>query len=95
MSQNNFFRLQALAFTLVAAAGSLNRRLTSSRGKANSLCVLFYYLGGACGITLAGWAYSLATWPWLVALGLVVLDVVLGAGYKTLREDRQESAAGI
>ncbi len=29
-----------------AAAGSLNRKLTSSRGRANSLYVLAYYLGG-------------------------------------------------
>lgn len=77
-----------------AAAGSLNRRLTGSRGKANSLYVLFYYLGGACGITLTGWAYSLALWPGVVALGLLVLAVPLGAGYKTLREEQQESAPG-
>ena len=36
-----------------AAAGSLNRKLTSSRGRANSLYVLSYYLGGAVGITLS------------------------------------------
>lgn len=77
-----------------AAAGSLNRRLTGSRGKANSLYVLFYYLGGACGITLTGGAYSLAAWPGVVALGLVVLAVPLGAGYKTLREEQQESMSG-
>jgi MFS transporter, YNFM family, putative membrane transport protein len=77
-----------------SAAGSLNRRLTGSRGKANSLYVLFYYLGATCGITLAGWAYSLAEWPGVVGLGLLVLCVPLGAGYKTHREDRQQSAPG-
>ena len=70
-----------------AAAGSLNRRLTGSRGKANSLYVLFYYLGGACGITLSGWAFSLAGWHGVVTLGLLVLTVPLVAGYKDLRED--------
>ena len=70
-----------------AAAGSLNRRLTGSRGKANSLYVLFYYLGGACGITLSGWAFSLAGWHGVVTLGLLVLIVPLVAGYKDLRED--------
>ncbi len=80
-------------FTIhAAAAGSLNRRLTGSRGKANSLYVLFYYLGGACGITLSGWAYSLAGWPGVVALGLVVLVVPLGAGYQDFREVTREQA---
>jgi len=77
-----------------AAAGSLNRRLTGSRGKANSLYVLFYYLGGACGITLTGWAYSLAAWPGVVALGLLVLGVPLAAGFRDLREEQQESGPG-
>ena len=36
-----------------AAAGSLNRNLGSGRGRANSLYVLFYYLGGSLGITAA------------------------------------------
>jgi YNFM family putative membrane transporter len=77
-----------------AAAGSLNRRLTGSRGKANSLYVLFYYLGGACGITLSGWAFSLAGWHGVVTLGLLVLTVPLVAGYKDHREDNQGPAAG-
>ena len=40
-------------FTIHAsAAGSMNRKLESSRGRANSLYVLFYYIGGASGITV-------------------------------------------
>jgi YNFM family putative membrane transporter len=75
-------------FTIHAsAAGSLNRRLTGGRGRANSLYVLFYYLGGACGITLSGWAYTLAGWPGVVALGLMVLSAPLFAGYQDLREE--------
>lgn len=74
-------------FTIHAsAAGSLNRRLSGGRGRANSLYVLFYYLGGACGITLSGWAYHLAGWPGVVALGLMVLTVPLVSGVQELRE---------
>jgi MFS transporter, YNFM family, putative membrane transport protein len=72
-----------------AAAGSLNRNLTSSRGRANSLYVLAYYLGGAVGITLSGYAYGLAGWPGVAALGLVMLTVPLVTG---LREMRQPGA---
>ena len=76
-------------FTIhAAAAGSLNRRLTGGRGRANSLYVLFYYLGGACGITLSGWAYGLAGWPGVAALGLAVLSVPLVSGFRDLRENR-------
>lgn len=56
-----------------SAAGSLNRKLTDSRGRANSLYVLFYYLGGYAGITASGRAYSRGGWPMLVGLGLIVL----------------------
>ncbi|MGZ8463501.1 MAG: MFS transporter, partial [Candidatus Deferrimicrobiaceae bacterium] len=45
-----------------AAAGSLNRRLTAGRGRANSLYVLFYYLGGSIGITVSGHAYGYGGW---------------------------------
>jgi YNFM family putative membrane transporter len=75
-------------FTIHAsAAGSLNRRLTGGRGRANSLYVLFYYLGGACGITLSGWAYTWAGWPGVVTLGLAMLSVPLVSGFKDLREE--------
>jgi YNFM family putative membrane transporter len=71
-----------------AAAGSLNRNLTGSRGRANSLYVLTYYLGGAAGITLSGYAYGQAGWPGVAALGLMMLSVPLVTG---LREMRQPS----
>ncbi len=70
-----------------AAAGALNRRLTTGQGKANSLYVLFYYLGGALGITLNGYAYGLLSWPGVVALGLIVLLLPGGIGL-SLRRDR-------
>jgi YNFM family putative membrane transporter len=69
-----------------AAAGALNRKLTTGRGRANSLYVLAYYLGGACGITLSGYAYSAAGWPGVSALGLLMLSLPGAVG---LRERRQ------
>jgi YNFM family putative membrane transporter len=63
-----------------AAAGSLNLRLTSSRGRANSLYVLAYYLGGAAGITLSGYAYGLAGWSGVAILGLLMLAIPFATG---------------
>jgi MFS transporter, YNFM family, putative membrane transport protein len=84
-----------LALTLVcagffaihaAAAGSLNLKLSSSRGRANSLYVLCYYLGGASGITLSGYTYGFAGWPGVAALGLLMLIVPLVTGILELRQ---------
>jgi YNFM family putative membrane transporter len=72
-----------------AAAGALNRKLSASRGRVNSLYVLFYYAGGYCGITVSGYAYRYAGWPAVVALGLVVLVLPLGTG---LAEGRATAA---
>jgi len=69
-----------------AAAGSLNRKLTSSRGRANSLYVLAYYLGGAVGITLSGYAYGLAGWHGVATLGLLMLTVPLITGLREMRQ---------
>jgi YNFM family putative membrane transporter len=69
-----------------SAAGSLNRKITSSRGRANSLYVLAYYLGGAAGITLSGYAYGLAGWYGVATLGLVMLTVPLFTGLREMRE---------
>jgi YNFM family putative membrane transporter len=79
----------ALSLTLVCAghftvhsvaAGALNSRLSQSQGRANSLYVLFYYLGAWCGITVSGWAYSWAGWLAVALLGLAVLSVPLCIG---------------
>ena len=56
-----------------AAAGSLNRKLNVSRGRANSLYVLFYYIGGYTGITLNGYFYIYGGWPAIVILGSIML----------------------
>jgi YNFM family putative membrane transporter len=63
-----------------AAAGSLNRSLTSGQGRANALYVLFYYLGGASGITVSGWAYQRAGWLGVAVFGWTMLLVPLLAG---------------
>jgi YNFM family putative membrane transporter len=63
-----------------AAVGTLNRRLKSSRGRANSLCILFYYLGGSAGITLSGFAYQHFGGAGVSGLGLLLLGVILAAG---------------
>ena len=68
-------------FTIHAsAAGALNRKVSSGRGRANGFYVLFYYLGGALGITLSGQAYHLAGWHGVVALAGTALLVPLGTG---------------
>jgi MFS transporter, YNFM family, putative membrane transport protein len=73
-------------FTLHAsAAGALNRKLSAGLGRANAFYVLFYYLGGAAGITLGGQAYHLAGWRGVVALGGVALLAPLGTGLLELR----------
>ncbi len=77
-------------FTVHAsAAGALNRKLTSSRGKANSLYVLFYYLGGFAGITASGWAYIHEGWIGVAALGVLVLCLPFAAGFLEMRHDKR------
>ena len=72
-----------------SALGTLNRRLTGSRGRANSLYVLFYYLGGAAGISTTGWAYSHAGWHGVVALAVAVLTIPFGVGmYERAQQKR-------
>jgi YNFM family putative membrane transporter len=69
-------------FTIhAAAAGSLNRRVNTGRGKVNSLYVLLYYLGGSIGISLSGYSYSHFGWPGVVGLGLVMLALPGGIGF--------------
>lgn len=73
-------------FTIhAAAAGWLNRNLESSRGRANSLYVLFYYAGGTCGITLSGSAYELFSWAGVVGMGAIMLLVPLWIGLQGLK----------
>jgi YNFM family putative membrane transporter len=75
-----------------AAVGLLNRRLTSSRGRANSLYVLCYYAGGAAGITACGYAYSSYGWPGAATLGGAVLLLPLSVGLTEIAQERKWQA---
>jgi YNFM family putative membrane transporter len=78
-----------------AAAGLLNRKLTASRGRGNSLYILFYYLGGSVGITLSGLAYERAGWLGVAALGYLMLSIPFSIGWRERAGARdQESGAG-
>ncbi len=72
-----------------AAAGSLNRSLGSGRGRANSLYVLFYYLGGSLGITASGHAYQRFGWTGVAGLGILVLALPFAIGFVERREERR------
>ena len=76
-------------FTIHAAAvGWLNRNLVSSRGRANSLYVLFYYAGGACGITLSGSVYERFSWVGVVGMGATMLLIPLWIGLQGLKHEQ-------
>jgi len=63
-----------------AAAGSMNRSLRGSRGRANSLYILFYYLGGSVGITVSGYGYQRFGWAGVTGIGLLLLANILAIG---------------
>ena len=71
-----------------AAAGSLNRNLGAGRGRANSLYVLFYYLGGSLGITAGGRAYQGYGWRGVAGLGILMLALPFAIGIREYREGR-------
>ena len=68
-----------------AAVGALNRRLSASRGRANSLYVLFYYLGGSVGITVSGYSYQMFGWKGVTGLGMVMLIIIALVGIVELK----------
>ncbi len=76
-----------------SAAGALNRKLTASRGRANSLYVLFYYLGGYSGITLSGLVYVRAAWQGVASLGVLMLIIPLTVGILDIRRQRRSTPA--
>jgi YNFM family putative membrane transporter len=71
-----------------AAVGALNRKLATSRGRGNSLYVLFYYLGGTAGITVSGLAYRRAGWNGVVVLVVSLLLIPIAVGVLEARSDR-------
>jgi MFS transporter, YNFM family, putative membrane transport protein len=78
--------------THAAASGALNSRLASSRGRGNALYVLFYYVGGSIGITAGGYAYRVAGWPAVVAVGTAMLTLPFSVGLLELRAGRKPRA---
>lgn len=73
-----------------AAVGLLNQRLMTSRGRANSLYVLAYYIGGAVGITACGYAYSRFGWSGVAALSIAVLLLPLAMGMVEIMQERKQ-----
>jgi YNFM family putative membrane transporter len=70
------------------AVGALNRKLATSRGRGNSLYVLFYYLGGTAGITASGQAYGRTGWGGVVILVVFLLLIPVAAGILEARSER-------
>ena len=60
----------------------------SGRGRANSLYVLFYYLGGSVGITVSGHAYGYGGWRLVAAIGVCMLGTTFAAGIAEIRAER-------
>src|SRR5207302_9560953 len=79
---------------LASAVGALNRRLTESRGRANSLYVLLYYLGGAAGISASGAAFVRWGWHGTVAVAACALLVPLSVGIAEMLHDRRPTPPG-
>lgn len=63
-----------------AAVGSLNSKLSAGQGRANSLYVLFYYIGGWLGITGSGLAYKQGGWSLLIYILMLLLIIPFSAG---------------
>ncbi|MEW5770211.1 MAG: MFS transporter [Pseudomonadota bacterium] len=78
--------------THAAASGALNGRLTASRGRGNALYVLFYYVGGAVGITASGYAWRLGGWEAVLGLNALVLGIPLAVGVWEARARRRADA---
>lgn len=76
--------------THAAATGALNRRMTMSRGRANALYVLFYYVGGAVGITAGGYAWRLGGWETVLGLNALVLLIPLAVGLYEMQAGAEE-----
>jgi len=72
-----------------SAVGALNRSVESSRGRANALYMLFYYLGGAVGINASGALYTRHGWGALVLFNAAVLVVPFATGVAVHRRERR------
>ena len=80
-----FFALHA------AAVGAMNRSLSQSRGRANSLYILCYYLGGSWGITVMGWAWTHWAWDGVVGVALAMLLPVAAIALGQWRREKRQN----
>jgi YNFM family putative membrane transporter len=76
-----------------AAVGSLNRALTTDRGKGNALYTLSYYVGGVAGITVGGFLYTRVGWIMVIAWCIALLMLPLAAALSGLRSTSREAKA--
>lgn len=76
-----------------AAVGCMNRRLSRSRGRANSLYIMIYYLGGSAGITLCGYGYQHFGWIGVTGLGLLMVGHILAIGLVEIGRQRPDDIA--
>lgn len=68
-------------FTIHAAAvGCLNSKLSEGYGRANSIYVLFYYIGGWTGITISGYIYKHFGWFAMIFVLLIFLVIPIITG---------------
>lgn len=74
-----------------AAVGALNRDAAGARGRANALYTLFYYVGGALGIALAGELYAIFDWAGVIAVCVTMTLLPLAAGIAFSRHHRDLS----
>ncbi|NCD26127.1 MAG: MFS transporter [Deltaproteobacteria bacterium] len=72
-----------------SAVGNMNRRLSASRGRANSLYILWYYVGGSIGITITGHFFKLFGWSGVTGAGLGMVLALLAIGVHELRNGAQ------
>jgi MFS transporter, YNFM family, putative membrane transport protein len=77
-----YFTIHATAIAL------LNRKLTSSKGRANSLYTLFYYMGGSIGITVSGFVYISFAWSGVALLGSVILLLPFATGIAEMIKEK-------
>jgi YNFM family putative membrane transporter len=72
-----------------SASGLLNRSLRGSHGRANSLYVLFYYLGGYTGITISGHVYGRMGWLGVTVASEIMLLIPLIMGLVEMRKQKK------
>jgi len=88
------FLLNSFGFFVAhsAASGWVSRTATHARASANSLYLVFYYLGASTGSFYLDPFWHWLRWSGVVAGSLVVLSLTLCASLWLLRQERQQQA---